>query len=169
MESGTRSLYEEEVDLAELVTWAMRMVTEQATAKGLELVPFVLPGQLPERVYADERALRQIFLNLLSNAVKFTDSGGRIEVSADADNTGGVVITVADNGIGIAAENLDRVLEQFSQALAVETRDHEGSGLGLPLAKKLVELHGGKFTLGSELGVGTTVSFSLPPERNISG
>ena len=168
VESGTRSLYEEEVDLAELIAWAMRMITEQAAAKGLELATFALSYLAPDRVYADERALRQILLNLLSNAVKFTNASGKVEVLVGIDEKGGVVISVVDNGIGIAAENLDRVMEQFSQALAVETRDHEGSGLGLPLAKKLVELHGGKFSLSSELGVGTTVSFSLPPERNIS-
>jgi PAS domain S-box-containing protein len=168
VEAGQWELYEEEIDLQRLVNWAGRMVSEQAASRQLDVVFNISTrDDTPDIVYADERALRQILLNLLSNAVKFTDPGGRIEISREINAEDYLIISIADNGIGIADMDLERVMEQFSQAAPTDTRDHEGSGLGLPLVRKLVELHDGKFTLSSKLGVGTTVSVCLPPERRV--
>jgi len=168
VEAGQWELYEEEIDLQRLVDWAGRMVSEQAASRQLVVVSNISTGDdAPDVVYADERALRQILLNLLSNAVKFTDPGGRIEISRETNAEDYLIISITDNGMGIADRDLERVMEQFSQAASTDTRDHEGTGLGLPLVRKLVELHDGKFVLSSKLGIGTTVSVCLPPERRV--
>ena len=108
--------------------------------------------------------MRQILLNLLSNAVKFTLDGGEVRVSSFLKN-GGLVITVSDTGIGIAAGDIPKVMTSFGQVDSKVSRKYEGSGLGLPLAKHLVELHGGTLTLESQVDVGTTVSIILPSSR----
>src|SRR5262249_21016642 len=109
----------------------------------------------------DERKIKQILLNLLSNAVKFTPEGGRIGISArQAD--GAVQISVTDSGIGIAAEDQARIFEEFRQVGSNYAHKTEGTGLGLTLAKKFVELHGGKIWVESEVGKGSTFSFTLP-------
>jgi PAS domain S-box-containing protein len=168
VEAGQWELYEEEIDLQRLVDWAGRMVSEQAARRQLVVVSHISGSDdVSDIVYADERALRQILLNLFSNAVKFTDPGGRIEISRETDAEDYLIISITDDGIGIADEDLERVMEQFSQAAPTDTRDHEGTGLGLPLVRKLVELHNGKFVLTSKLGVGTKVSVCLPPERRV--
>ncbi len=113
---------------------------------------------------ADERKFKQILLNLLTNAVKFTPDGGRIEVSArrDADN---IVVAVHDTGIGIAAEDQEAVFEEFRQVGRHYTNKQEGTGLGLALTRKFVELHGGRIWLESEPGKGSTFTFTIPVKR----
>ena len=113
---------------------------------------------------ADPLRLKQALFNLLSNAVKFTGAGGQIRLSARRADGGGAEIAVADTGIGIAAEDLPKVMQPFGQARNVHDRPHEGSGLGLYLVKSIVELHGGELALESEQGVGTVVTISLPSE-----
>jgi signal transduction histidine kinase len=113
---------------------------------------------------ADERRIRQILLNLLSNAVKFTEEGGTVRVSARVEHQG-MVIHVADSGIGMSAEDLNRVMEPFVQADTRLSRKYEGTGLGLPLTKALVLAHGGSLTLNSIPYQGTTVTVVFPPER----
>jgi two-component system cell cycle sensor histidine kinase PleC len=108
---------------------------------------------------------KQILLNLLSNAVKFTPAGGKIEVAAELAADGGLLIRVADNGIGIAGEDLDKVFHRFSQIDNSYARRHGGTGLGLHLTKKLVELHAGTIRLDSRLGAGTTVTVTFPSWR----
>jgi signal transduction histidine kinase len=110
-------------------------------------------------ITADERRLRQVVFNLLSNAVKFTPKGGQIDVSARADD-GRVEIAVADTGPGILAGDLEGIFEEFEQS--GEGKKVEGTGLGLPLSRKLVELHGGRLWAESELGHGSTFRFTLP-------
>jgi signal transduction histidine kinase len=109
----------------------------------------------------DERKIKQILLNLLSNAVKFTPEGGRIGIMARQAN-GSVEISVSDTGIGIAAEDQPKVFEEFRQVGSDNTKKIEGTGLGLTLAKKFVELHGGKIWVESEVGKGSTFTFTLP-------
>jgi signal transduction histidine kinase len=109
--------------------------------------------------------MKQILLNLLSNAVKFTEAGGGVRVDAQIDTAGGLVIAVSDTGIGIRPEDIPRALAPFTQIDSQFTRRHEGTGLGLPLARKLVELHGGSLDLASTPGQGTTVTVRLPAER----
>ena len=106
-----------------------------------------------------------MLLNLLSNAVKFTDADGHVTLSVAVEAAGDYLFRVADQGIGIPADELGRVLEPFEQASNSLTRQSEGTGLGLPLAKSLVELQGGTLEIESEVGVGTTVSVRFPASR----
>ena len=110
---------------------------------------------------ADKTKLKQILLNLLSNAIKFTQPGGRVSLAAAAGKEG-IVLKVTDTGIGIAPESIGKAMEPFGQIDSVLSRRYEGSGLGLPLAKRLTELHGGELSLESEVGHGTTVKLFLP-------
>jgi two-component system cell cycle sensor histidine kinase PleC len=117
-------------------------------------------GALPS-IEADPRAMKQVLLNLMSNAVKFTPEGGKVIVRT-FDAADGVVMQVADTGIGIAEEDLPRVGRPFEQIENQHSKVHQGSGLGLALSKSLVEMHGGTLRIDSVLGKGTTVSFTLP-------
>ena len=110
--------------------------------------------------------MRQVLINLLSNAVKFTPEGGQVRVSSFLKN-GELAIEIRDSGIGIAAEDIPKVMSSFGQVESKISRKHEGSGLGLPLAKQLVELHGGALTIESQVDVGTTVTIMLPANRII--
>jgi len=112
------------------------------------------------QIQGDERKIRQVVLNLLSNAIKFTPEGGRIEVAAMSRN-GLVEVSVSDTGIGIAPEDQEKVFEEFRQVGTAEKKA-EGTGLGLTLCRKFIELHGGKIWLTSERGVGSTFAFTIP-------
>ncbi|HLI12659.1 MAG TPA: ATP-binding protein [Alphaproteobacteria bacterium] len=163
IEAGRFTLAEEAVDVAAVVRGSAHVLAERAQAGGLDLAL-----ELPERppmLRADARALQQVLLNLITNAVKFTEAGGRVTVRADLAPAGGLVISVADTGIGIAPADLARALEPFGQIETAANRRHQGTGLGLPLAKKLVEAHGGTFTIASEPGVGTVASALFPADR----
>lgn len=118
-------------------------------------------GQVDE-IYADERIVRQILLNLLSNADKFTPMNGSITVSVRTDESDNILVTITDTGVGISAKDLAIVLEPFGQVRANAQLSHEGTGLGLPLSKSLMELHNGTLELESEPGVGTTVTLEFP-------
>jgi len=163
IEAGSFELHEGPCDVAEMIEGALRMVAERAQQAGVTLEQQVAPG-LPV-IMADERVCKQIFLNLLSNAVKFTPARGHIAVTAGEAPDAGLLIKVVDNGIGIGPEHLNQVFDRFNQADGSYARQHGGTGLGLHLTKKLVELHGGTIRLDSELGVGTTVSVSFPAWR----
>jgi signal transduction histidine kinase len=141
----------------------IRMVAERAREGGIEL-SLDIGDDLPP-LLADERALKQILLNLLTNATKFTPTGGNVTLTARSLDDGGVQLRVTDNGIGIPTADLDRVLLPFVQLESSLARKVPGTGLGLPLVKSLVELHGGRFSLRSELGSGTTAEVYLPKER----
>ena len=117
---------------------------------------------------ADRTRLTEILLNLLSNAIKFTELGGAIDVLVRRTEEGGVAFVVRDNGNGMTEAEIEIALERFGQIDAGLARRHEGSGLGLPLARKLAELHGGSLTLKSEAGRGTTATVILPPSRVVS-
>jgi signal transduction histidine kinase len=165
LDSGHLELSEEVVDLKEAVNACLRIVEPQAEKAQVRLSA-ALEAHLP-RLRADSRRLKQILINLLSNAVKFTPEGGSITVSA-ACCDGGVVLRVADTGIGIAPEDMPTALARFGQIDSAFSRKYEGSGLGLPLVKQLVELHGGTLSIESEVGVGTIVSVFFPAERVIT-
>jgi two-component system cell cycle sensor histidine kinase PleC len=115
------------------------------------------------RVYADELALRRILINLLSNAMKFTADGGRVELTIADDPAGGTRVIVADTGIGMDAAGVKTALEPFGQVAGPDRRDGSGTGLGLPIAVRLVGLHGGTFAIDSAPGRGTRISLWLPP------
>ena len=154
-----------EIDPASLETHAIlsgvyRLVRQRAAANSLE-ISLSLPADIPE-LWADERAVKQIVYNLLSNAIKFTPQKGRIVLAADAGQNGGVEIRVSDTGIGIPPDQLSRVLRPFEQIENVYSRARGGTGLGLPLVKGLIELHGGTLTIESSPGAGTMVRVWFP-------
>jgi signal transduction histidine kinase len=138
------------------------MVERQAEKTGVVLIQD-LPADLP-RVLGDERRIKQVLLNLLSNAVKFTREGGSVTVAAGRKGEE-LFIAVADTGVGIAPGNMARAFESFGQIDSTVARYHQGAGLGLPLSRQLMELHGGKLELFSTVNVGTIATMVLPPSR----
>ncbi|MEE9210968.1 MAG: HAMP domain-containing sensor histidine kinase, partial [Kiloniellales bacterium] len=167
IEAGELELKEEAVDVAQAVGACRRIIEGRTKEAGLTLATR-LSGNLP-KLFADERAVKQIVLNLLSNAIKFTPAGGRVTVHAGVDEDGCFVLSVSDTGIGIGPDDIPKVLTPFSQVDGSATRGQEGSGLGLPLVKSLVESHGGTIELESELGDGTIATVRFPAERVLSG
>jgi signal transduction histidine kinase len=163
VEAGKIELDEREIDVHVLVDSSLRLVAERAAEAGVTVANEV-PADLP-KLYADERLLKQILINLLSNSIKFTEKGGSVRVQAAREQTGVMSLAVADTGIGIAEDDLPRVMEPFRQADAALSRKYEGTGLGLPLVKSFVELHRGVFELRSQLGVGTTATMRFPRDR----
>jgi len=127
-----------------------------------------VPADAP-RLRADDRKLNQVLLNLLSNAIKFTPAGGTVSVRVLVENDGDVLTRVSDTGIGIAKHELERVFEPFVQLDSSLARKYEGTGLGLALSRKWIELHGGRLVLESDLGMGTVAEIRLPRERVHSG
>jgi signal transduction histidine kinase len=159
VEAGRMELNRAEFVLAESIRAALAFIRERAAGHRIELVA-MMPEDLGT-VVADERKIRQVLLNLFSNAVKFTPDGGRIAVRArrtDAE----IEVSVQDNGIGIAPEDQPRVFEEFRQVGKASDRSREGTGLGLTLAKRFIELHGGRIWIDSEVGKGTTFTFAVP-------
>ena len=162
IEAGKLTLHEEQVDLSILLETCLRLIRSSAEQGGIVLASTV--SLLPP-LRADERRLKEIILNLLSNSVKFTSPGGRVTLSAQADASAGVLITVTDTGIGMDAEGLAKALQPFGQVDNPLQRKCQGTGLGLPLTKGLVELHGGTLMIDSRLGSGTTIAVHLPATR----
>ena len=118
-------------------------------------------------LHADEKHLKQIIINLLSNAVKFTPAGGQVLVHVRLNDKSCVEISVTDTGVGIAAKDIPKVMQPFGQVASSQTRSHEGTGLGLPICKSLMEIHGGTLNIESEVGKSTTVTVKFPPERTV--
>lgn len=161
IEAGRFEIHVEPVPVAGLVESAIEMMSHQIASRHLRLERRIEPG-LPD-LLADRRACRQILLNLLSNAAKFTEAGGTVTIAA-REGQGGIVVEVADTGIGISADDLPRLGTPFVQADADINRRYEGTGLGLSVVKGLVHLHGGTLAIASKPGEGTTVSVTLPAE-----
>jgi len=159
VEAGRMELDLTKFDLPTAIDNALILIRERATRRGIRLRHSV--GEQLGEVLGDERKFKQILLNLLSNAVKFTAEGGRIDVDAVLTN-GAVEISVSDTGIGIAPENQETIFEEFRQVGTDYSKKREGTGLGLTLTRKFVELHGGKIWVGSEVGKGSTFTFTLP-------
>jgi signal transduction histidine kinase len=159
IEAGRMDLEISTFDLPSALSNAMTLVRERAQRHGIELTLDV--DQQLGSLQADERKFKQIVLNLLSNAVKFTPDGGRVSVSAKKDTTH-VEIAVKDTGIGIAPEDQAAVFEEFKQVGRDYTKKAEGTGLGLTLTRRFVELHGGEIRLESALGKGSTFTITLP-------
>jgi signal transduction histidine kinase len=162
IEAGMMSLYPSRVDPSAIVHACCRIVRPRARDAQVELVSEV--AEATPLVTADERMLKQIILNLLSNAIKFTPEGGRVTIRTEGGEDDGLVIAVSDTGIGIAPEDMEKVLRPFGQVESSLARRFAGTGLGLPLSKGLVELHGGTLAIASAPGSGTTVRVRLPPQ-----
>jgi signal transduction histidine kinase len=159
VEAGRMELDLSTFDLPSAIANALTLIRERAQKHGIAMAQNVEP-ELGD-VLADERKFKQILLNLLSNAVKFTPDGGRIDVSArrQGDN---IIIAVHDTGIGIAPEDQEAVFEEFRQVGRNYTSKQEGTGLGLALTRRFVELHGGRISVDSKPGQGSTFTFTLP-------
>lgn len=163
IEAGRMDLREESIALAGVVDAAVRLVRERAAQAGLTVQVRIADG-LPA-LTGDKRRIKQILLNLLSNAIKFTPANGLIVVSAERNAAGDLVIAVADTGIGMAAEDIAEAMAPFGQIDSPLGRRYAGTGLGLPLARSLVELHGGTLEVSSRAGQGTTVRAIFPAAR----
>jgi PAS domain S-box-containing protein len=167
IDAGKLELHEEVVDPRRLIDSCIALVTDRANA-GLLHLSVEIEDDVP-RLMADWTRLMEILLNLLTNAIKFTELGGSIAVLAECTKDGGVRFAVRDTGAGMTPSEIEIALELFGQVDAGLARRHEGTGLGLPLARKLAELHGGSLTIESEKGRGTTAIVALPPTRVVPG
>ncbi|MBC7951987.1 MAG: PAS domain-containing sensor histidine kinase, partial [Rhodospirillaceae bacterium] len=163
LEVGRVALREDRVDPALVVRACLSMVRERAETGEVTLWDEPARAGLPF-LWGDERRLKQILVNVLANAVKFTLAGGKVAVSIHAD-ADGLSMVVSDTGIGIAPADLVKVMAPFGQADSSLARRYQGSGLGLPLSRKLMELHDGTLSLESTLGKGTMVTLHFPAER----
>ncbi len=160
IEAGKVELDIETIMLAELFADCRKFVAEKAAKIGLTIAMSV--GEGAETVRADVLRLRQILINLLSNAIKFTQSGGTVTLSASASADGDILVAVADTGLGMTPEEIEIALQPFGMVDNSLTRGRQGTGLGLPLATRLAELHGGSLSVESEPGHGTRVAVLLP-------
>ena len=166
VETGVLELSPTTFDLPGAIRNSLTLMKERASRRGVTLVQQIDPAI--GSITADERKLKQVLINLLSNAVKFTNEGGSVTLRvARADP--GIIISVTDTGIGISAEDQAIVFEEFRQAPGESEQKHEGTGLGLSLARRLVELHGGRIWLESTVGEGSTFRFTLPQALNEMG
>jgi signal transduction histidine kinase len=162
IEAGKMKLEVSQVAIREVLRSAVSTHSDQASRRNVELA--VSTDSEPVVVVGDERRLRQVVFNLVSNAVKFTPDGGRVDLSAHAED-GYVELAVTDTGPGIPDADLERIFEEFEQSS--DGRNADGTGLGLPLSRKLVELHGGRLWVESAVGRGSTFRFTLPLGRPV--
>ena len=166
VEAGKLELREELVNISDISESSIRILRPKTEEGGI-MLSGIEATDLPPML-ADPLRLKQIFLNLLSNAVKFTPENGTVSCDAYIDNEKNMVITIADTGVGMDEEGVKKALDKFGQVDTSLTRSHEGTGLGLPLTKGLVELHGGTMEIESKLGEGTMVKIRFPSERVVS-
>ncbi len=160
IEVGRLELEEEVFDLENSLDSCVKMLTEHAAKNGVKLTR-TTPKTLPN-FKGDEMKFKQIIINLLSNAIKFTPQGGQVSLEATIESDGALRVAVIDTGIGIAPEDLAKVMAPFMQVDSAHSRRYEGTGLGLPISRALTELHGGEFVLTSELGTGTMIALRFP-------
>jgi signal transduction histidine kinase len=161
IEAGRMELELTDVYLAATLENALTLVRERAGRRGIGL--HIAVDERLGQIKADERKIRQVVLNLLSNAIKFTPEGGRIEVQAKPVNDT-VEVSVTDNGVGIAPEDQEAIFEEFRQ-VGTADKKVEGTGLGLALSRKFIELHGGRIWVKSQVRTGSTFTFSIPVRR----
>jgi signal transduction histidine kinase len=161
IEAGRMELELSDFNLPATLDNALTLVRERAGRRGIALHMTI--DERVEQFRADERKIRQVVLNLLSNAIKFTPEGGRIDVRA-IPRDGIVEVSVSDTGVGIAPEDQEAIFEEFRQ-VGTAAKKVEGTGLGLALSRKFVELHGGRIWVRSQVGVGSTFTFTIPVRR----
>lgn len=166
IESGKFKLDDDQVDLGEQIDAAVRLIMPRANQENVSVIKNI-PENLP-RIRGDERRIKQICLNLLSNAVKFTNRNGRVDVNASIVEDGKILLSIADDGIGMNQAELKKAASPFGQVDSGLNRKHEGTGLGLPLTISLIELHGGKLELQSTPGAGTIANVWFPKERVVA-
>jgi two-component system cell cycle sensor histidine kinase PleC len=165
LEANAFKLREDYEAPQEIIHSVVRMLTGAAQAKTIDLV--ITADDVGVELHADIQVTKQILINLVSNAIKFSPKASEVHISLSLLKDKSIRYSVADNGPGMAADVLERVLEPFEQADAGLSRRHEGTGLGLPLVKAFAEAHGGTLTLESTVGVGTRAIVTFPPERTV--
>ncbi|MGH7717061.1 MAG: ATP-binding protein [Vulcanimicrobiaceae bacterium] len=165
IEIGKLALNEAPIEPRDAIESCIRIVRERTDNAGLHLAVDIA-SDLPT-LNADERMVKQILLNLLSNAIKFTPGGGSVRVVCRVDESDSLTLQIIDTGIGIAPADIERSLQPFEQIDSSLHRKYQGTGLGLPLARSMCELHGGRLEIESATGQGTTVTVRFPPERSL--
>jgi len=163
VEAGRYELKEESVSLVNIVDDCQHLLAMRAKKRGIQVLG-AMEASLP-RIWADERAVRQVTLNLLTNAIKFTPQGGEVTIKVGWTSSGGQYLSIRDTGPGIPENEIPIVMSSFGRGALAQKNAEEGSGLGLPIVKGLVELHGGSFTIKSKVREGTEVVVVFPPER----
>lgn len=163
IEAGKLELYEENLDVGKIAKASMQLIKSRAEDGNVHLTTEI-DKDFPA-LYADARRMKQIFINILSNAVKFTPPGGRVSLNVSLNGEDAPVFTVTDTGMGMSKKELVKAISEFGQVDSGLARKHEGTGLGLPLTKGLVERHGGTLEIESKKGEGTTVIMYFPKER----
>jgi len=166
VEAGRYQLNEEPVSVPAIVEDCLHLLKMRAGKRDITLIP-IIEDSLP-KIWADERAIRQVALNLVTNAIKFTPQGGKVTVKAGWTASGGQYVSIRDTGPGIPEDEIQTVLSSFGRGSMAQKNADEGSGLGLPIVKGLVELHGGTFMLKSKVRVGTEAIVIFPPQRVMS-
>ena len=163
IEAGKIEIQEELIDFSALIHSVITTINPIAQKKSVEVE--CVTGGPPLMVNIDSTKFKQVMLNLMSNSVKFTKPGGGIRIESALEKSGDLVLQISDTGIGIPPEQIEKVFQPFEQVADHLTREHEGTGLGLPISKALIELHGGELVLSSVVGVGTTAQLRLPSSR----
>ncbi|WP_244531220.1 sensor histidine kinase [Hyphomicrobium facile] len=166
IQSGKYSLDAREVNVGEILAGSITSFRTMASEAQTDLRFGIAPDLRPIR--GDAEKLRQIFTNIIANALKFTPADGTVDVSARRTNSGGVIIAIRDSGVGMTEEEIAIAMTPFGQVDGGRSRWREGAGLGLPIAKALVELHGGSLELRSKKGTGTEVVINLPARDDVS-
>jgi two-component system, cell cycle sensor histidine kinase PleC len=166
IQSGRYTINQNEVHLDEVLT-AVQAAAKAAAEAGQITIKCRVDGNLP-KVRGDADKLRQVFASLLSNAIKFNNPGGSVSIEASRAMDGGVTVVVSDSGIGMTDKEVAVALKLFGQVDGGKSRSYEGTGLGLPIAKALVELHGGRLDIRTAKGEGTVVAVALPSKNHVS-
>jgi signal transduction histidine kinase len=165
-EAGKLELSETVVNIQRVLEESVELLGPQ-TKEANVLVQVQIEARLPF-LFGDARFLKQILINIISNAIKFTPLGGVVTIFATTNKLRGILVTISDTGIGMVSEDIPKALSSFGQITSPHNKSHRGTGLGLPLSKRLVELHGGVLNLNSQIGVGTTVTIQFPAWRSRS-
>jgi Amt family ammonium transporter len=165
IEAGRMELDEGKVNMAEMLEAVRRLVEENANQAGVTLA--VLEDEILPSLKADQRVVRQVLINLTGNAIKFTERGGTVQIEARVEQDGRFALVVRDTGIGMNRAEVRRAMEPFTQLNAAYNKKHPGTGLGLPLVKAMMHLHGGSLTIDSMTGNGTTVTARFPEDRTV--
>ena len=165
IEAGEAIVEDSEVDVEKALESCVAMVNTRAVSAGVKIR--MNGSDKYPLLRADERHFKQIMLNLLSNAVKYTEKGGLVPVTIDQNESGAKIITITDTGIGIADKDILKIMAPFTQLAGSLSRNHDGTGLGLPICKSLLDLHNADLNITSEVGKGSIVTVSFPPERTV--
>ncbi len=165
VEAGKLKLFESTMNIVAVVQGVVRLIQERAADAGVKIA-VESAADMPA-LWADERLVKQMLINLLANAVKFTPRGGQVNVRVQQDSAGAIALMITDTGIGISETDMAKVMEPFGQADGSLRRRYDGTGLGLPLVRSFVELHGATFDLDSRVGAGTTAIVRFPVERTL--